>query len=730
MKTFSIYLKVLLLGIGFSVHTLQAIACGWDLTDNYYIFYAFNGDRTATESIRTRLTEWWTTYAGTTITTDDLDALSEEEPSMLQRSKNPIVRAAYNKGDAAMKRYLSLLIAYLQAAPNEVFDPWDYPTQEELAAQQAAFAYIAQQAAANPPKSLAPQFALLRIRALFQAGKWQEVLKTWQQSVQPLPASVFKDMATGFYAGALRKLGSDEDAAEIYASLGDLHSATWCVHDGRNIGTIRRLYKQNPNSQAVRLLVQDFVNNTQETLDNIECEGCRLGHNGYISRVYSNEVAQFVLLAEEAAQNAAVEDACMWLTAAAWVQFLTGYTANAKSLIDRAIPARGTEQMHDDARIIRLVIYSGQDQSLEDFETFALPELQWLSQKVTEDKSEEFSYYFFAAQRVLLHHLVPLYLSHHRETDALLCMAKAERLYGTDEEADLTPHQVLYHYDYTTELIYMKSAELLQLYNDLYIAQKSPLRQWLYDELNPALKQAELYYDLIGTTLMRENKFKEALPWLQKVSLDFLSEQDLSYYMARRDYTRERWLGKRQTLPEVRSGFGGETPTRLTQNQRLQFCHDVVKSETALAQATTAAEKAEAHYKLATLLYQGSLQGDCWYLTEYYRSCCSPNVLLDTLAYDHLAQAVNLARTAKNTDLLTRALMGKAFLCIDAKPFFTYAYDWSSEHYTLEFYPAPDNQQYHDFLALAAHVRTLPQTERPTFLSRCDVLTTWMARNP
>lgn len=733
MKPYSIFIKAAALFVAAFVYVPEVTACGWDATDNYYLFYAFNGDRTNTAATRAKLTQWWTRYAGTAITTDDLDALAEEEDvAKLPRSTNPIVRAAYRKGDKTMQRYLGLLCEYLNCAPTE-YDPWAYPDAEELALQRATFNDIARRAAQAQQGNLAPQFALLRIRALFQATRWQDVVKVWQQSVKSLPASVFKDMATGFYAGALRKLGSDEEAAEIYATLGDLHSATWCVHDGRNLGTIRRLYKQNPNSQAVRLLVQDFVNNVQETLDNIECNDCRLGHNGYISKVYANEVAQFVALAEEAAQNAAVEDVCMWLTGAAWVQYLHGYKANAKTLIDRAMTSRGTAQMKDDARIIRIVIYSGQDWSLDEFEAFALPELQWLSSSVTYSEENGFNYFFNAAQRIYLRHLAPLYRAHNRETDALLCIAEAERFYNLGGDEHFRPYQVAYSWNYATALLEMNAAAVQQVYSDLFQSPMKPMRQWLFGQLNPALKQTDLYTDLIGTRLMKEGEFAKAEPWLKQTSLEYLSAQDLSYYMTRRDYNRERWLGKRQTLPEVRDGFGGEEPTVLNSNQRLAYCQDVLATQRMLEKATTAMEKAGAHYTLASLLYQGSLQGDCWYLTEYYRSSDPQAVLLDTLAYEHLQAAEPFAREAGNTDLLTRTLFAKAFINLDADgwnsyKFFNYAYDWRKERYHLEFFPDGTKQQSRDYAALTDHVRTLPANYRPEFLTKCDVLVSWLAR--
>ena len=734
MKRSIIFIKAGLLLMLACLLTPKATACGWDLTDNYYLFYAFKGDRTNRELIRTQLTEWWTRYAGKMVTTDDLDALAEEVPTRMNQSKNPIVRAAYSKNDRPMQQYLALLCEYLSVVPSGEYDPWSYPDEEELAMTRRALLEIANRAARIQATRYAPQIALLRIRALFQAERWQDVVKLYQQTVKTLPESVFKDMASGFYAGALRKLGSDEDAAEIYASLGDFHSATWCVHDGRNLGTIRRLYSRDPNSAVVRLLVQDFVNNAQETLDNSDGDN-RLGHNGYISRVYANEVAQFALLAQQAAANPAVEDPCMWLTAAAWSTYLYGNREEGKALIDQAMTANYKDMSKDIARMIRIVIYSGVEEDLESFDNFVLPELKWLTERIAYSEEEGFSPFFNAAQRIYRRHLAPLYQAHGRSTDARLCIAEAERLYSIGGAETLRPYQVLYGWEYASDLLYQDSETLLALYADLTNENKRPLTEWLYEQLHPALKQADFYADLIGTRLMKEGKFEKALPWLEKVSLNFLSAQDISYYMARRDYTRERWITARQTLPEVRNGFGGEVPTRLQTNQRLTFCRDIIALQNKLQNTATPNEKAKTHYQIATRLFQASLQGDCWYLTEYYRQSDPPSVLLDTLAYDHLTASAQLALETKEKDLYTRCLFAKAYINLDAKDwnsysFFNYNYDWQTERYTLAFFPDNQHQQSRDYFTLASHVRSLPSNERPTYLKRCDVLTTWLARNP
>ncbi|MBR1733443.1 MAG: hypothetical protein IJ729_06890, partial [Alloprevotella sp.] len=194
----------------------SASACGWAGTTNYYLYHVFEGDRYATPPVTARLADWWTRYAGQALTAEevaDVDVLT---------------RAAQRKNDTAMLRYLHLLQQYLGVAPTE-FDPWAYPDEADRAEQSRTLQEVRREAAQGINGLLAPQNTLLYILASFQLERWHDVVKAWTEHAANKSHSVFRDMAKGFYAGALRKMGREEEACEIYAQLGDLHSATWCM---------------------------------------------------------------------------------------------------------------------------------------------------------------------------------------------------------------------------------------------------------------------------------------------------------------------------------------------------------------------------------------------------------------------------------------------------------------------------------------------------------------------
>ena len=142
--------------------------------------------------------------------------------------------------------------------------------------------------------------------------------------------------------------------------------------------------------------------------------------------------------------------------------------------------------------------------------------------------------------------------------------------------------------------------------------------------------------DQAYTKLLREGEFQAAIPYLEKVPLSHISEQGISYYMARKDYNQEIWL-KRQFLSPWKEH---ETEAKLTENAKLTYCRDMVALDKQIASATGEIRN-QLLLKKANLLYQASFKGDCWYLTHYAQSA---NDEQQSNEYDFVNSARSLLR--------------------------------------------------------------------------------------
>ena len=130
--------------------------------------------------------------------------------------------------------------------------------------------------------------------------------------------------------------------------------------------------------------------------------------------------------------------------------------------------------------------------------------------------------------------------------------------------------------------------------------------------------QSDDYFnDLIGTRLMAMGRFEEAIPYLRKVSTDFIYNSNICGYIGRRNYQQPRWFVHQVINDTLNTGPRSVT---ITDNQKLNFCLDITNLQHRYQNAGSDTLRARLAYDLATRLYQASYEGDCWYLTHYGKS--------------------------------------------------------------------------------------------------------------
>ena len=691
-------------------------ACSPDITYNYYMYCIIEDNADLFNQMRSeQLSKEWSIYVGKPVSAADVNELTELSPAAIDTSRNVIITTVRQRNDREMKAYLTLLLDYMANVPG-AYNEWDYPSKEELDARHREMKRIANRAAAYNEARLFNQYTLLHIRSLFQAKDYAGVINAWKAKGIKMKDNVLKQMAKGFYAGALYHTDQREDACEIYAELGDIHSATWCMKNERNLGCIKRVYATAPNSETLQLLVQDFVNNAQETLD-AQNEFYTQGRE-ITNKVYREEVEGFIAFAQQVVNEGKTNTPSMWYSAAALLNFHYGKIAEARQLADKAMTAKGNERMKDNARMIRLLISTAETWSDENaYESFLISELQWLNDKAKDNNENGLAWR--AANRIYRLHLIPRYEKLGRPlTVSLLTYMAQDVEYGSgyDDAYNEGPNFIYYSCDYISYLRGKTPEQLVEIYKSLFSAPHSGIDLWLFNKLDKRFKNVELYYDLIGTRYMREGKFVEALPWLQKVSTDFLSAQGISFYMAQRDYNVIRWTNPRQTISSQLNDWYNEQPMQVLRNQKVDFCKDMIALESAVANRKASYED---YHRLANLYYQASDEGDCWYLTDYgyttYRPKKDPFVMK---AYDALQHA---ARTT-DQELRLKVMTGKAFINTDAE-YCLYSYNYDK---SIEFYSQPQAQQFKDFAAWAMEAHYIKNA--PDYIRKCDVLKQWWKR--
>lgn len=622
-------------------------------------------------------------------------------------NRDEIMSTARKKNDTAMMAYLTLFNRYFKTCEAYTEDAWNYPTKQQMAQRQKSFQNVLAAAKAYRGTALRPQYVLLQMRANMMLGYNNANIALWNSTASRLAQSVWRDAMRNIYARALLKSGQRTRACNIYAEQGDVQSIKNVMRNFRNLAGIKTIFAQNPNAPTLHFLVQDFVNNVQETLDQKAAgfDDAEWFKTIDAKLVYRKEAMAFVQFAVVAAANANVKSPSLWLAAASMVDYLIGNSQRAIAEADKAVEADGTERMRDNARAIRLLVSTRTNKPTAEYTDYLLAEFRWLDAKIKEERgnsSEYENHYTDVKDRVVHHGLEPLFRKVGMDNTALaLCaMMNAE---GNYNNVTYGPWD-----EYFSKMDSLKADRLADYYQYLSTPHANAFETYCTQN---TYHDADYFNDLIGTTLIAEGRFADAIPYLKKVGMSLLSTQMISIYSSQRHYDTPRWFGK-QRVEEAYE------PVKVTRNAKLDFCMDMTDRLSRYNLTREGSDRQQMAYDLAVRYYQASCYGDCWYLTHYYHSVMDS---ARSWEKDFAAETVKYLNVAKQSDdvrLRYRSLYALAFMPVE--PWATVEYD-TSNGYKEVLVVHPKSAQYMALSDLDMFAKAYPNAI-DDYTRRCDVL--------
>lgn len=682
---------------------------------NSYLFSVFNrslmGDRftDATE-------KFWQRYVG-----------NADMPSYRWGGREEVMNKAKKQKDVEMQTYCRRLNSYLDNCVN--FNAWDYPTKQQLANRAATLNNLLQASKTYQGKRLRAQYDLMRMRALLGLKRYQEGVNFWNATGKRMQPSVYRDMARNIYAGCLWRTGKKSQAIEVYAEQEDYQSLKYCVRGYRNLAGIQKVYAANPNSATLAYLVQDFVNNVQETMDVYGARHMPFATGNETKadldewmkeidakNITTAEANRFISFAKGVVAEGKTGVPCLWQTAIGCMEHQMGLYDKAKADLGKALTLAGTQRMKDNAR----AIYAANSIFAEkchgaSFDKWLAGEMKWLDAKSEEDrKSTTFYYtdhYRDVQERMVYNGLVPMLNKEGRVNAALVLL---NRMNDGDPQ--------WYYQSTYFDALYAAKIDDLKAYAKYLGKQPSDsLESWAWQH---AYRDANFYNDLIGTRLLAQARFADAMPFLEKVSLNFLNSQNIAPYAAQRSYSKERWMGKQVVAqPEYLTESQRAALPKLSENKKLRYCRDMLSLSRQYSLMKPSEERMRKAYELATMWYQGSYEGDCWWLKQYGVSVAQDSAMVGTV--DFVAKAMTLLdESAQSTDfkLKEKSLYALAFIRHGAPWYFEGWDDATQQYYDINnIKPQPQARQYKALAALAAF-STDNASRIDGFVSRCDVL--------
>ncbi len=693
---------------------VNSFACGGERTYNYYLFHTWAAptayylypDDVENPEEQSRIDQFWRDYTGNALCRylDDHD---------------DIVRLAKQKQDSELLAYIHHLDAYLNAGDVLNRDEWNYPTKEELAAARQSLADMQTAAKAYKGQRLAAQYHLLHMRANMLLERHQDNVGYWEQTAKKLPQSVYRDMMENIYAGALFHTGQRERACDIFARQGDAESIQWALLKFRNLAGIRRIYADNPNSLSLYYLLDEYVNNVQEFADqdgftDWDADRMEMVHNTAKEQQFRREALDFCAFAQQVVDEGKTKDPALWLTACAMVHYELGMLAEAKTDIAKSEKVKVKNKNANTSvvnRCVALLISMADPQADKQH---MVSELQWLTNIYAKYVADRDDYHYRATNRVLIHGLAQRYHkagNHVMETAVWGLLDQLDRRREpSHEDSDWNPN---YNTMYFYQLGQLKTDDLIRYQQQLDTPATDVLDRFVLDGVE---RNADFFNDLIGTRLIADACYAQAIPYLEKVPAAFYSGLNVSYYLAHRNPHIERWYTRQRSKQDQE----GPNHGTFTANPKLTFCREVVQLMDEIELAPNADTRAPLAYRLGTMLYQASPFGECWSLSGYGNSCNGEGEE-DNSVFKHARRMLELSREGIAFQQRLKSLYALAYLPVDQWWSESEITSWNGGNPIYRYTPNPHSYRYQALQALDRFAQANP-SRIDRHVSKCDVL--------
>ena len=716
----------------FSTHSN---ACVSEYSDhNYYMFSVFNRDQTSPAYLYD-IASYWQKYAGNT---------SSINLSFYRWNKEDIKKVAQSKKDAGMLSYLGSLNAYLDACEKLNPNAWNYASKQERLQIQHSLTRLNNASKIYKGTQLKSQYALLRMRTNMMKGFHQQNISYWNAIASRLPKSPWREAMRNIYARALWKTGKHHQALEIYAEQGDMASIRVLARNYRNLAGIQSIYFKNPNSAMLTYLVQDFVNNCQQTIDSrnqnpinkewIEEIGAKV--------IYQKEALSFITFANKVIAEDKTQNPCLWRSATAMLHYLYGYQQEAWKESTEAITLDGTQRMKDNARAIRLLVSTRNVQVDSDYPQYLVGEFKWLNEmakgessrtKGENPKNDDFTnpdiHYVEVKERVAYRALYNQFKTmadkakkEDRQEAGRNYESMATAMYGMmdaymrtfykDQQDEEYISRYLYSSEYAFRLDSLSAQQLADYYRFITSSHQDAFEQYVCQSL---YRNADFFKDMIGTKYLAEGNFGEAACWQKDVSLKFINNQAISFYAEKRSYAVPYWF-KHQKVNDSDMWSIQGSYAHLKENPKWKFCQEMNQLIGQYNVAREGESREKLAYELATRYYQASCYGDCWYLTHYGKSVADSartgEADFAAIAQDYL----KISKQSSNLTLRYHSLYALSSIGID--PWFKTTYDanWN-EQKLLQ----PQSAQYQAMMEWSKFCHQHPEIV-DQYTTRCDVL--------
>lgn len=163
-----------------------------------------------------------------------------------------------------------------------------------------------------------------------------------------------------------------------------------------------------------------------------------------------------------------------------------------------------------------------------------------------------------------------------------------------------------------------------------------------------------------------------------------------------------------------------EWRTKVNKNVKLKFCHDVISINRQIDESE-GEKKLQLMYQKASMLFQASFYGDCWYLSQYYTSVYSDNAPESTAVLSDKALSLlrKVKRATNDNQLKLKSLYGLTYMYGKTDKFYSDGI-WDEDGNMIE--EIDTNCKHYKALTRLNNFVNHNNLNDVDFISKCDVL--------
>ena len=502
-------------------------------------------------------------------------------------------------------------------------DKWWYPSKEDLQ-NDKNFQSIIDEALAYQGKRLKDRYLLQAMRAAFQINNYDLCFSLWKNKISQLPNSEVKRMSAGYIGRILFQQKNYSEAIKYYALTDDINSFFWCVDnmtkENSDFERIKMLYKYKPSSPALSDMVQDICREAENRANKKDYNEYRKDYLENRKRYVGLRDFALKAVKENRSNNPAI-----WQYAAAFLTFLDGDANLANQYLEQAAEMKGTPFIKNNIQNFMILANAHTTAQCDSLFESLLPELK----KLDKVKSLPFDKYsinlwkeiyvspslwWYPSQsgnnsftknemaKITPAHLIPKYLELKDYTKVLL-LAMAANSWTVTEKLD---H---YYSIYGTDIYFWMDVvpvenviELQQLIN---FGGRNELERFLLARFRPGIDSDDFLNELIGTKYLRTAQFEKAIPYLSKVSYNYIKKMNIYYYFRINPF-REKIIEQDRTIEKSYPEY------------KLNYAKRMLVLQTQIRNTRNLEEKAKTMLQYALALRRSANSGESWALTDYY----------------------------------------------------------------------------------------------------------------